>query len=143
MIGSWGNSHGGFLSADGKKGVTTYTQCDDDVGVFTMDSIKTKNSPNPVTKGSTLEFTLAGIVSDAMEVKNLHVHVLINKLPLWNEDHKQVKTYSDTYQDNFSWKVPSYAPSGHYDVTFTGTGNVADAGVTDGTVLCVNVQMDL
>ena len=53
-----------------------------------MDALKTKVDPNPISKGDNLTFTLAGIVSNAIEVKNIHVKVLLDGIPLHTEDHK-------------------------------------------------------
>ena len=82
--------------------------------MFTFDAANSKNVPNPVTKGSSLEFTLAGIVSDAIEVKNLHVHVDWNGATLYDEDHNQDTKYDSAYNYKLNWAVPSFAPSGHY-----------------------------
>ena len=69
-------------------GMVTYSQCDDDAGIFTLDDQQTSNSPQPLTKGVNLQFTLAGIISDHMNIKNIHVHVEWNGTPLYDEDHE-------------------------------------------------------
>ena len=96
------------------KGDVTYKQCDDDFGVFSFDKADTKNTPTEVVKGCNLGFTLAGIVSDEIEVKDLHVHVLWNGNTLYDEDHNQDTKYDSSYSYNLHWSVPSFAPSGHY-----------------------------
>ena len=121
-------------------GDVTYGQCDDDFGVFSFDKANTKNDPNPVTKGVHLNFNLAGIVSDEIEVKNLHVHVDWNGSTLYDEDHAQDNKYDSAYSYKLAWDVPSFAPSGHYAIKISGTGlNEGDSG----TVLCVTADMDL
>ena len=125
------------------KGEVAFTQCDDDAGVFTMDALKTKVSPNPVSKGDSLTFTLAGIVSNAIEVMNIHVVVLLDGVKLHTEDHKQDNKYTSDYSYDLAWKVPGFAPSGTYGITLTGVGNAPDAGVTNGNVLCVQADMKL
>ena len=45
--------------------------------------------------------------------------------------------YDSTYQYSAGWDVPSYAPSGHYDVKITG---LDPSKKTD---LCVNASFDL
>lgn len=121
-------------------GDVTYGQCDDDFGVFTLDTANTRNTPNPVTKGVHLNFNLAGIVSDAIEVKNLHVHVNWNGATLYDEDHAQDNKYDSAYSYLLAWDVPSFAPSGNYAITVTGTGlNEGDSG----KVLCVTANMAL
>lgn len=55
----------GFLNGPNGKGDVTYTQCDDDLGTFTLDDSATKNTPDPVTVPCpNLQFHLAGILSD-------------------------------------------------------------------------------
>lgn len=121
-------------------GDVTYGQCDDDFGVFTLDKADTTNSPNPVTKGVHLNFNLAGIVSDEIDVTDLHVHVDWNGATLYDEDHKQDNIYDSSYDYKLAWDVPSFAPSGHYAIKITGTGkNEGDQG----TLLCVTAAMDL
>ena len=134
------NAIKGYNSENGT-GDVTYSQCDDDANIFTFDGDSTSNTPNPVVKGSHVDFNLFGIVSDSMEVTNLHVHVDWNGATLYDEDHEQDNKYDSNYQFSLGWDVPSYAPSGHYDVHITGTGNAA--GVSGGKVLCVEAQMDL
>ena len=121
-------------------GVVTWTQCADQAGDFQFDESSTTYSPNPIVKGTDLKLNLDGIVSDPMEITNIHVHVDWNGSTLYDEDLPQDNKYDSTYAYTVGWNVPSYAPSGHYDVTITGTGNAE--GVT-GTVMCVNAQMDL
>ena len=121
-------------------GDVTYSQCNDDFGVFTLDRANTRNVPNPVAKGKNVSFNLAGIVSDAITVTNLHIHVDWNGATLYDEDHAQNNTYDSSYNYSLGWFVPSFAPSGHYAVTISATGsNEGD----NGTVLCVNAAMDL
>ena len=121
-------------------GAVTYGQCGDDFGVFTLDKADTKNVPNPVTKGVHLNFNLAGIVSDEIDVTDLHVHVNWNGATLYDEDHPQNNIYDSSYSYQLAWDVPSFAPSGHYAITLTGTGkNEGDSG----TLLCVTADMDL
>ena len=121
-------------------GDVTFAQCDDDFGVFSFDKTNTKTDPSPVTKGSHVNFNLAGIVSDEIIVDNLHIHVDWNGSTLYDEDHNQHNTYDSSYNYKLGWDVPSFAPSGHYHVIISGTGsNEGD----NGTVLCVTADMDL
>ena len=121
-------------------GDVTYGQCDDDAGVFTFDGDNTSNVPAPVTKGSNVTLNLAGIVSDSIEVTNVHIHVDWNGSTLYDEDHSQDNVYDSTYLYHLSWAVPSYAPSGAYAITIKGTG-FSSSG--PGTVLCINANMTL
>eukprot|EP00355_Strombidium_rassoulzadegani_P004938 CAMPEP_0168613368 /NCGR_PEP_ID=MMETSP0449_2-20121227/3414_1 /TAXON_ID=1082188 /ORGANISM="Strombidium rassoulzadegani, Strain ras09" /LENGTH=169 /DNA_ID=CAMNT_0008653997 /DNA_START=54 /DNA_END=563 /DNA_ORIENTATION=- len=129
-----------FISAN-ELGKVSYSQCDDDAGVFILDTSSTSNSPDPVTKGNSLTFDLQGIVTDNLHLTNLHVHVIWNDSPLYDEDHPQDATFDSSFEQTFKWDVPSFAPSGNYDVTFTGTGDAAS--VSGGNVLCVKANMEL
>ena len=120
-----------------KTGEVTYAQCDDDTGSFTLDTDSTSNTPDPVTKGQDVALNLVGIVSDPIEVKNVHIHVDWNKTPLYDEDNKQDNKYSDDYQYSLKWNVPSFAPSGDYDITVTGLDD------DQKKLLCVNAKMTL
>lgn len=132
----------GFFPGPNGPGDVTYTQCDDDAGVFTFDSSATKNDPAPVVKGVTVKFHLAGIVSDEIEVHNLHVHVLWNGSPLYDEDNKQDNKYDSQYAYDLKWDVPKFAPDGNFDITLTGTGKSADCPTpsADCKVLCVGAK---
>ena len=74
-------------------GKVTFSQCDDDMGVFTIDTDATKATPDPVTKGASVTLDLEGIVSDSIEVKNVHIHVDWNGSTLYDEDHAQDNKY--------------------------------------------------
>ena len=104
-------------------GNVSFNQCDDDMGAFTFDADNTKVTPDPVKKGDTIKFHLAGIVSDPIEVTNVHVHVDWNGSSLWDEDHKQDNKYDSQYSYDLQWAVPSFAPSGQYDIHLTGIGS--------------------
>lgn len=121
-------------------GEVTYSQCDDDFGVFILDTDATTNSPNPVVKGGHISFNLAGSVVDAIDVTNIHVHVDWMNTPLYDEDHPQENHYDSAYSFALGWDVPSFAPSGLYGIQITGTGSNEGA---DGTVFCVKASMTL
>ena len=122
-------------------GIVSWQQCSDNAGVFTFDDSSTSVDPSPVHKNCDVKLNLGGIVSDPMEITNLHVHVKWNNANLYDEDIPQDNTYDSTYAYTVGWNVPSFAPSGHYDVTITGTGNAGS--VQSGLVMCVNAQFDL
>ena len=119
-------------------GSVTFSQCDDDKGVFTLDTDATKASPDPLVKGSDVSLDLHGIVSDSIEVKNVHIHVDWNGSTLYDEDHAQDNTYDSDLEYNLSWSVPSFAPSGDYDVVIKAYGDDASA-----TLYCVEAKMTL
>ena len=120
-------------------GMVTYSQCDDDAGIFTLDDQATSNTPQPLTKGVSLQFSLAGILGDHMEVKNVHVHVDWNGTPLYDEDHNQDNQYDDTYAYQLGWDVPAFAPDGDYKVIIKGVGSTSS--MPDGTnVYCMEAD---
>jgi len=47
LMAKWDEST--FLTGPNGDGHVTYSQCDDDAGVFTLDDSATKNTPDPVT----------------------------------------------------------------------------------------------
>ena len=126
----------GYIGVNGL-GDVTYEQCDDDVGDFTLDPSATRNEPNPVVKNADVKFILDGILSNPVHLDNVHIHVDWNGSSLYDEDNKEDNDYTDEVEVELSWNVPSFAPSGHYDVTITGTGKENE------NVLCVKAQMDL
>ena len=114
----------------------TVAQCSDDVGAFQLDTSATTITPNPLEKGTTCAFGLRGVVTETINVNNLHVHVDWNQSPLYDEDHSQDNTYTSEYSYDLNWEVPGFAPDGHYDILFTAT----DANQK--TNLCVKAQFD-
>ena len=121
-------------------GDVTYGQCADDAGVFTFDSDNTNNVPAPAVKGSDVTLNLAGIVSDSIEVTNVHIHVDWNGSTLYDEDHAQDNVYDSTYNYSLKWSIPSYAPSGAYAVKVLGTGNSSSGA---GSVMCISADFTL
>ena len=122
-------------------GDVTFEQCDDDAKIFNLDLSSTNTTPNPVAKGDDITFNLVGVVNSKMTLKNIHIHVDWNDSPLYDEDDPGSNVYDSDVQYNLGWNVPSFAPSGHYVATITGTG---DAGsVKDGKVICIIAKMDL
>ena len=117
-------------------GDVTYSQCPDDLNEFTLDTDNTTNVPAPAVKGSDVALKLAGIVSAQMEVTNVHVHVDWNGATLYDEDHAQDNMYTSSYNYSLSWSIPSYAPSGAYDIHLTGTG-------PQGKEICIEAKMSL
>ena len=122
-------------------GHVTFEQCDDDAKIFNLDLSSTNTTPNPITKGDDITFNLIGVVNSQMTLKNVHIHVEWNSSPLYDEDNPGTNVYDSDVQYNLGWNVPSFAPSGHYDVTVTGTGDASS--VTDGKVMCIKAYMDL
>ena len=130
-----------FLQGPNGKGDVTYSQCDDDLGTFTLDDSATTNTPNPVTVPCPdLKFHLAGIFSDTTHVDDLHVEVHVGVVPLWSEHHKINKDYDSDFTYDLKWAVPSIAPHGNYKITLSATGS--NAG-TKGVAMCTQAIMTL
>ena len=117
-------------------GVPSFEQCDDDLGVFTFDDGSTTVDPNPITKGSTIHFNLVGGFSEPTTIDNLHVHVLWNESPLYDEDDADGKTYDADYEFTMSWYVPNFAPNGHYAINLSGTTPEGQKAI------CINAAFD-
>ena len=115
-------------------GVISFSQCSDDFGAFKFDAANT--TPKTLAKGSTINFDLKGAVTQPIEVTNCHLNVLWNGTNLFTHDYKQDNKYTQVFDyKDLSWPVPSFAPSGHYNVTLLGQG--VDGG-KNGNVWCVN-----
>ena len=130
-----------LFAANNNIGDVTYAQCDDDAGAFTFDEASTYNDPSPVAKGADLNLNLAGIFGDQGTLKNIHIHVDWNGTPLYDEDHNQSTAIGDEFKTTIGWNVPGFAPSGDYDVTLVGTGDIS--GLTDSKILCIVAKMTL
>ena len=113
-----------FLSTGpvSEPGVVTFSQCDDDVGIFTFDDVNTFTSPSPAIKGQDASLNLAGIFGDTGTLTNIHVHVDWNGTPLYDEDHEQTTTIGDEFKTSIVWSIPAFAPNGQYNVDLIGTG---------------------
>ena len=123
-------------------GEVTFDQCDDDAGVFTLDTKSTTSTPNPIVKGTSVALGLKGILSSGgFDLDNVHVHVDWNGSTLYDEDHKLSKHWDSSFQYDVSWDVPSYAPGGDYSVTLTGHGKTSL--VSDATVMCTHASFSL
>ena len=130
-----------LFSASNGLGDVTYEQCDDDVGQFTFDGDNTYNDPAPVVKGSDVSLNLAGIFGDQGTMTNIHIHVDWNGTPLYDEDHNQSTPIVDDFKTSISWNVPSFAPSGDYDVFLYGYGDLS--GQSNAKIMCINAKMTL
>ena len=117
-------------------GTVTWGVCADQEHKFTFDQSMTSYSPNPVVKNHNLDLNLGGTVSSTMHVSKIHVHVNWNNTPLYDQDVTVNKDFTSVLTEQIEWFVPSYAPSGTYDVTLTGY----DTTQTD---LCVKATMVL
>ena len=122
-------------------GQVTWSQCDDDAGVFIFDSDSTSYTPNPIVKGQHATLTLGGLVQDSLEVTNVHFHADWKGTGVYDQDFKQDNKYDSQYSYEVGWDIPSFTPSGEYTLKFTGTGNAGS--VSGGNVLCISAVVTL
>merc|ERR1719473_1889024 len=108
-----------FADVTGPPGVVSWSQCEDDLGVFTFDESSTTYTPDPIKKGTNVALDMHGIVSTAIDVKDVHVHCDWNKAPVYNKDLPGGH-FDSAVEVKAQWAVPSYAPAGTYSVTITG-----------------------
>ena len=101
-------------------GKVTWSQCADDLGVFTFDESSTTYTPDPITKGKPVNLDMHGIVSSAIDVTDIHVQCDWNHAPVYNNDIPGDHKWDSSLEFKFSWDVPAYAPAGAYSVTITG-----------------------
>ena len=104
----------------GASGVVTWGQCADAEGKFTFDEASSSYSPSPLVKGKNVNLDLEGLVSSPLDLSKVHVNAKWNGASLYDQDITVGKHYDDLLEFDFSWFVPSYAPSGKYDITLTG-----------------------
>jgi hypothetical protein len=74
-------------------------------------------------------------------LKNVHIHVDWNSSPLYDEDHEMDQTFDSDLSYTLGWNMPSFSPSGFYNVTIEGTGK--SDKFENGKVMCVLAWMDL
>lgn len=91
------------------------------------------------TKGADNTLTVTGTVSGHLELKEADLKVLLNGSQLHTETVPDSQVYEDGDAFNFKYavNVPSFAPSGKYDVSFTFKNT---AGASSG---CVDVTFNL
>eukprot|EP00331_Platyophrya_macrostoma_P022766 CAMPEP_0176436144 /NCGR_PEP_ID=MMETSP0127-20121128/17774_1 /TAXON_ID=938130 /ORGANISM="Platyophrya macrostoma, Strain WH" /LENGTH=137 /DNA_ID=CAMNT_0017819369 /DNA_START=37 /DNA_END=450 /DNA_ORIENTATION=+ len=78
-------------------------------------------------------------------ISNLHIYVAFNGFSFHEEEVDQKIEVAGGSQGEIDYSVliPSFAPSGHYQVNLTAQGNADDAGKRDTTLNCVSVEFDL
>ena len=77
----------GLLEVSDADGQVTWSQCDDDTGVFTLDADATSYSPDPFGAGDTLTFEYVGEVTSSVTVSKVHVKVQWGAITLSDDDH--------------------------------------------------------
>ena len=123
-------------------GKASFQQCDDDFGVYALDTAGTTYNPNPVTKGNFLNFYLAGYVTNNVSIKKGHLQVLLNDTPMYQQEYASLECFAGGSCDrDMTWFVPTFAPMGKYDVIITASGKVD--GTAEGKVMCVHAVMYL
>ena len=106
---------------------------------FKPDMSKTYSDPKIPVKGIDVALILHGTFTDDVELKGIKIYVEWNKTPLYVQDYERAASYSegDDYSDNIGWSIPSFAPTGHYNVVIT----LHDAA--NKNLGCLTVDFDL
>lgn len=103
------------------QGAVTWGECAGGDGDFAVDLSNTYSVPAIPVKGINVELELHGTFTADVDLSGLKVYVTWNKTPLYTNDFPRVKHYAagDSYADEITWLIPSFAPSGHYAVQIT------------------------
>ena len=109
--------------------------------MFTFDDLNTYNYPSPVTKGGELNLNLVGNFGSHGNITNIHLNIDWNGFLIYDEDQPQITPVADDYKTTIGWIVPSFAPSGEYDVTLVATGEMS--GKKDVKIMCIHALMTL
>ena len=124
-------------------GKVTWKQCNDDFSDYTLDQSATTTSPAIITKGVKANMDIEGAFGNPAKMTKCHVHVLWNGSVLYDQDLPGADFSDETMSEKFGWDVPSFAPSGHYQVTFTGTGTDDISAGKTGNIFVVEADFDL
>jgi len=78
-------------------------------------------------------------------ISNLHIYVGFNGFSFHEEEVGQSAEVAGGSQSEIDYKVtiPSFAPSGHYQVNLTAQGNSDDPTKRDTNLNCISVEFDL
>ena len=124
-------------------GKVTWKQLADDFSDFTFDPSATTVSPGTITKGCHADMDIEGAFGNPAKMTKCHVHVLWNGSVLYDQDLLGADFSSESMSEKFGWDVPSFAPSGHYTVTFTGTGTDDKSSGKTGKIFVMEADFDL
>lgn len=121
-------------------GPVTWGECTGGDGDFAVDLSSTYSVPAIPVKGANVELELHGTFTNDADLAGLKVYVTWNKTPLYTNDFARTKHYGagDSYADEITWAIPSFAPSGHYAVQIT-LHNKDNKVVFD----CISADFDL
>ena len=111
-----------------------WSQCEDDLGIFTLDFGYTKGTPNPPTKGKDVQLDLVGVLSDPVTLDHVTIHTDWEGVPLYDDEKPLNSAFDDVLQYQMSWNVPTFAPEGDYVTEVKGV-------TEDGTIaFCVSAE---
>ena len=97
-----------------------WAQCEDDLEAFTLDFDATHAWPNPPIKAQDVNLNMIGILSEAIEIDHINVHVDWDEAPVYEEVREFNGVFEDLLEYSTAWNVPSYAMEGTYVATFRG-----------------------
>jgi hypothetical protein len=103
------------------QGAVTWGECAGGDGDFAVDLSSTYSVPTVPVKGINVELELHGTFTNDVDLAGLKVYVTWDNTPLYTNDFARTKHYAagDSYKDEITWLIPSFAPSGHYSVQIT------------------------
>ena len=111
----------------------TFTNCGGAADPIKVTAVTIGATP---TKGGDNSITITGSVAGHLELKEVDLKVLLNGSQLHTETIPKTDVYDDgdAFNFNYSVSVPSFAPSGKYDVSFSFKNTAAgSSGCTDVT----------
>merc|ERR1711998_101710 len=105
-----------IIKGDRVKAVTkiTWAQCDDDKGVFKYDAQRTTASPDPLVPGQNVTLSLAGAISDDLNIDHVSISALWNKHQVYKQNFDVKKKYSDELSWQQDWFVPNSMMTGDW-----------------------------
>ena len=81
-----------------------------------MDNTLTFTDPAVPNKGLTVNFNLGGIFVSPSHLDHLNFKAKLDGIHVYNEDFPVNQDVSDVWTYMLPFDIPSYAPSGHFDV---------------------------
>ena len=115
-------------------------QCDDDLGILTLDLDSSTYSPNPVVKGCNLEFNIVGKSTKPFNLKKLYYSIDWNGKFIYEDTDPILEDFN--YEKSFNYThfhyIPRIVPSGNYDVTVYGYQKNESK-----TLFCANLKIYL
>ena len=129
----------------GDKGVVTWSQCPDDIGVWTFDTAGSTYSPSPFKKGDTVSLTFVGSVTAPIHIDYYNVETYLNGSIFSEETFRNGGgRFTSAWSLSVSQIIPYFlTPSGHYQVTLQGIHLIHLPRHEQKFVMCVKAEYDM